>query len=84
MTRLDGQSIPITDGATWLHLPSGRYWREDRFHRGRVVLKLYGTVSHEVRMYRPESDPGTGGAVLGAPYWIRRPRAEAIEALAAR
>lgn len=69
--------------ATWLHLPTGAYWYEARLHRGRVVLRRYGFPSVEIRLYRPEDDPGTGAAVLSAPYWIRRPAAEALEAISA-
>lgn len=34
-------------------------------------MRLEGALNHEIRLYRLADDPGTGGAVLGAPYWIR-------------
>lgn len=73
MARQRETAQPIVDGPTWLHIPSGWFWREDRFHRGRVVLKRIGNHYQEIRLYRPEDDPGTGGAVLSAPTWIKHP-----------
>lgn len=68
MTKPGGESFPL-DGKRWFHAATGQPWTERRFHRGRVVLAMEGRVGHEVRLYRPEDDPGTGGAVLGPPTW---------------
>jgi hypothetical protein len=70
MTKLGGQSLPL-DGQRWIYVTTGQTWYEKRFHRGRVVLSPLGNRHCEIRAYRPEDDPGYGGAVLGAPYWIK-------------
>jgi hypothetical protein len=70
MTKPGGESIPL-DGQRWLHAPTGAWWHEVRFHRGRVVIALEGRVGHTTRMTRPEDDRGTGAAILGPPVWLR-------------
>lgn len=76
------ESTPILNGSTWLHIPSGAYWYETRLHRGRVILRRYGFGGPEIKLYRLADDPGTGASLLGAPTWIRRPKAEALEWMA--
>jgi hypothetical protein len=68
---------------TWLHLPSGRYWWERGRRHGRIVLRLYGTTCHEIVVDPPEWHPEDGRGRVGAPYWIQRPREEALAWLTA-
>lgn len=67
----------------WLHVPSGELWYEKRVVTRpssnprlgpwppQVVLAPVGNPWREIRLYRPEHDPGTGAALLAAPHWLR-------------
>ncbi len=66
-------ATPITNPSYWMHLTTGWIWMEHRFHRGRVILRRVSPTGYwsEIRLYYTKDDPGTGAALLGAPYWIR-------------
>ncbi len=57
-------ATPILTDRYWMHLPSGWVWREDRFHRGRVIMRRVSPPGRwpEIRLYRLADDPGTGAA----------------------